>query len=295
MAIGNFDGVHLGHARIVERVKSVARQVQGAAVLFTFEPHPATLLRPDRAPPPLTWLDRKAFLLEKLGVDALVVYPTDMELLHLAPEQFFQRIILDSLNAKAMVEGPNFYFGRDRKGDIELLRRLCREHEVALHVVEPIEVDRKVLSSSLIREQVSNGDVAAAAKMLGYAYRIHGEVIEGARRGTQLGFPTANLAMVDTMLPAPGVYAGVAYARSGKWPAAVNIGPNPTFAENSLKVEAHLIDCRRDFYGQRLEIEFWERIREVRRFQDAGVLVRQLQQDIAMTREIAARFPTGIE
>ena len=165
VAIGNFDGVHLGHARIVGRVIEKARELGGPALVFTFDPHPVRLLRPAEAPPPLTWTDRKAELLAELGIDAVVAYPTDDELLRLSPQEFFERIVRDQLDARGMVEGPNFCFGRARSGTIDVLRRLTQESGISLDVVEPLSVDGQYVSSSRIRRLLGDGQVDSALRL----------------------------------------------------------------------------------------------------------------------------------
>lgn len=286
VAIGNFDGVHRGHARIVERLKQKANEAGGSAVVFTFDPHPALLLRPDQAPPPLTWTDRKAELLAELGVDTTIAYPTDEALLQLTAEEFFQQIVRDALDAKAMVEGPNFYFGRNRSGDIELLSRLCNEAEIALDVVEPVELEGEHVSSSRVRQLIAAGQIDQANRLLTQPYRIRGMVRHGAARGAKIGFPTANVDAVDTLLPAPGVYAGRSVAGGRTWPAAINIGPNPTFGEHALKVEVHLVGFHDSLYGQPLEVDFLARLRDIERFAGVEELKQQLGRDIAATVEV---------
>jgi len=284
VAIGNFDGVHLGHARIMRRLLEKAQAVAGPAVAFTFDPHPVRLLRPEAAPPPLTWTERKAELLAELGVDWIVAYPTDPQLLELAPETFFHRIVRDMLDAKALVEGPNFYFGHDRTGDVHLLRELCDRHGMSLDVVEPIRIDGELVSSSRVRKCIAAGDVDPARRMLTQPYRIRGMVTHGAGRGGQIGFPTANLEAIDTLLPAAGVYAGRALVDRRAYPAAVNLGPNPTFGEHAPKVEVHLIDFHEPLYGQPLEVEFVARLRDVVSFGSVDQLRQQLASDVALAR-----------
>ena len=216
-------------ARIIERLIDKARTVGGPAVVFTFDPHPVRLLRPAAAPPPLTWTERKAELLDALGVDSMVAYPTDENLLRLTPDEFFQKIVRERLDARAMVEGPNFFFGHDRQGDIEKLRDLCGSSAVELEIVEPIVWEGEFISSSRVREAVRLGNVEQAQRMLTQPYRIRGMVTHGAKRGAKLGFPTANVDAIDTLIPAEGVYAGGARVDSTRWPAAINIGANPTF------------------------------------------------------------------
>jgi riboflavin kinase / FMN adenylyltransferase len=289
VAIGNFDGVHLGHRRIIERLLERAREVDGPAIVFTFDPHPVRLLRPHESPPPLTWTERKAQLLKAIGVDCIVAYPTDEKLLQLTAEQFFNRIVVDALAAKAMVEGPNFYFGHNREGNVALLARLATAAGMSLDVVPPLELEGQLVSSSLIRSRIAAGDVAAAARMLTEPYRIRGMVTHGAGRGAQLGFPTANLEAIDTLLPAIGVYAGRTWVGVQGFGAAINVGPNPTFGEHALTVEVHIIDREIELYGEPLEVEFLAKLRDVTSFDSKEALIQQLAQDIAQTREIVAR------
>jgi riboflavin kinase/FMN adenylyltransferase len=288
VAIGNFDGVHLGHRRIVERLLQRARQAGGSAIVFTFDPHPVRLLRPGECPPPLTWTERKAELLADLGVQRVVAYPTDEALLRLSPREFFDRIVVQALASKAMVEGPNFFFGHNREGNVDVLRALADAAGMTLDVVEPVVADGDVVSSSRIRRLVAAGDVSAAARLLTAPYRIRGMVTHGAGRGARIGFPTANLEAVDTLLPAAGVYAGRAWIGGQAWAAAVNLGPNPTFGEQALKVEVHVLDFDEALYGQPLEVEFVERLRDIQSFASADELVRQLRLDVAAARRAAA-------
>lgn len=282
LTIGNFDGVHLGHARIVEAIRRQARAVHGPTIVFTFDPHPVRLLRPEQTPPPLTWTRRKAQLLAQLGVDAMIAYPTDMALLELSPEDFFQRIVIDKLQAKAMVEGPNFYFGRDRRGDTQLLGQLCDQHSLALEIVQPRQLpgDEAIISSSRVRQAIAGGEIEAARRMLTEPYRLRGMVTHGAGRGNTLGFATANLEAIDTIVPAHGVYAGYVVRQELTHAAAIHIGPNPTFGEGHAKVEAHLIDFSGSLYGEPLELAFLKRLRDVRTFSDPQQLTSQIHQDV---------------
>lgn len=288
VAIGNFDGVHRGHLEIVRRLLERARDVGGPGIVFTFDPHPVRLLRPDQCPPPLTWTERKAELLAAHGVYMVVAYPTDEELLQLSAKQFFDQVVLGALEAKAMVEGPNFYFGHNREGNVGVLSQLTKSAGITLDVVPPVEVDGEIVSSSRIRSLISIGDVATARQLLSAPYRIRGMVTHGAGRGGKIGFPTANLQGIDTLLPKSGVYAGRACVQSILYPAAINLGPNPTFGESALKVEIHLLDYHDSLYGQPLEVEFLARLRDVTPFAGVEVLVAQLQKDVQRTREIAA-------
>lgn len=294
VAIGNFDGVHRGHARLVERLVQRARSLGGPAVVFTFDPHPVRLLRPHDCPPPLTWTERKAELLAGLGVDRVVAYPTDEALLRLSAREFFDLVLREALDARALVEGPNFYFGHDREGDVRLLGEFASGAGMTLDIVEPAAEGGEWISSSRVRKLIGDaGDVARAAAMLTAPYRVRGIVTHGAGRGAKIGFPTANLQGIDTLLPAEGVYAGVGrlVGRDGPtavWPAAVNVGPNPTFGDDHAKVEAHLVGCRDSVYGRPLEIDFVERLRDVRRFATVEELVAQVTRDVAAAQQIAS-------
>ncbi|MFV2068775.1 MAG: bifunctional riboflavin kinase/FAD synthetase [Pirellulales bacterium] len=288
VAIGNFDGVHLGHARIVERLVAKAREVGGPSVVFTFDPHPVRLLRPDQCPPPLTWTARKAELLQKLRVDCLVVYPTDRQLLGLTPLLFFRSVVVDALAARAMVEGPNFFFGRDRAGTIDLLRQLATDADVALEVVTPRLVDGEVVSSSRIRRLIAAGEVDRACRMLTEPYRVRGMVTHGMARGAAIGFPTANLDAVDTLLPADGVYAGRGWLDGRRWPAAIHVGTSPTFRQMQRKVEVHLIGYAGHCYGEPLEVDFLVQLRDIRTFRSVDALRDQLGEDVARAGTIVA-------
>ncbi len=287
VSIGNFDGVHRGHAHLVERLVALAAEFGGPAIAFTFDPHPARLLRPDAAPTPLTWLHRKAEMLAALGVDAVVAYPTTRELLRLAAPEFFGRVIREGLAAAAMAEGPDFHFGHSRSGNVELLSELCAAAGMALAVVEPLVIDGQPVSSSRVRRLIAEGDIQAANRLLTQPYRIRGTVGRGAARGAGLGFPTANLECVDTLLPREGIYAGLAHTESGTWPTALSIGPNPTFGETALKIEAYLLDFEGDLYGQPVQVDFLARLRDIVRFATASELVAQMDRDVVATRRLA--------
>lgn len=284
VAIGNYDGVHRGHARIAQRLLAMRQQVGGPAVIFTFEPSPAQVLRPASAPAPLTWIERKAELLAELGVDALIAYPTSTAFLQLGPREFFDRVVRAHLDARGLVEGSNFYFGHHRTGNVDLLRQFCRETGVQLEIVEPVQFDDQIISSSRIREMIATGLVDDVRKMLTQPYRIRGMVIHGVGRGSKLGYPTANLGQVDTLLPCEGIYAGRALVDGQFWPAAISVGGNPTFGERELKIEAYLIGYCGSLYDRTIEVDFLSRLRDIERFSSVDALVAQLDRDVEATR-----------
>jgi riboflavin kinase/FMN adenylyltransferase len=286
LTIGNFDGVHRGHALIINRLRALAQQVGGKTIVFTFEPHPVQLLRPEAAPPPLTWTERKAELLAELGVDALIAFPTDEALLKKSPREFFDEIICETLKARAMVEGPNFFFGKNRAGDVQLLQQFCDTAGMQFEVVQPISTAGEMISSSRIRQAIRDGQVAVASQMLTRPYRIRGIVTHGAGRGAKLGFPTANLEGIDTLLPADGIYAGRARIEGVLHPAAIHIGPIPTFADHRQKTEVYILDFEASLYGQTLEVDFIERLRDIVAFDGVEQLVSQLQLDVQKVRDL---------
>ncbi len=290
VTIGNFDGVHQGHARLVDRLRRHAHRAGGPAVVFTFDPHPVVLLRPVEAPHPLTWTERKAELLGQLGIDVMIAYPTNLELLQLSAWEFFERIVVQRLKASAIVEGPNFRFGHAREGDTGLLEEFCRRVDVELEIVHPVVDGDHYVSSSRVREWIRAGDIDSATTVLTCPYRVRGLVTHGARRGGTIGFPTANLEAIDTLMPGHGVYAGRALAADRTWPAAINIGPNPTFGEHALKFETHLIGFSGNLYGQPLEVDFFSRLRDIHPFGSVEELKTQLHADISSAQAVFQRF-----
>jgi riboflavin kinase/FMN adenylyltransferase len=287
IAIGNFDGVHVGHAALVERLIARARLLDCAAVVFTFDPHPAQLLYPAAVPAPLTGTERKSALLAALGVDAVIAYPTDRAVLALTGDEFFERILREQLDVRAIVEGPNFFFGRDRSGTIESLARLCAAAGVQLDVVEPLWMDGSCVSSSRIRDLIQAGNVAAADRLLTQPYRVEGTVVRGVGRGARIGFATANLTPIGMVLPPLGVYAGRAWLRGADYAAAIHIGPNPTFGEQRVKFEVHLIGIDEPLYGEMLSVDFLDRLRDIRPFAGVAELQEQLRRDVDAALRVA--------
>jgi riboflavin kinase / FMN adenylyltransferase len=289
VAIGNFDGVHRGHVRLVERLLAMARQIAGPAIVFTFDPHPVSILRPDAAPLPLIWTERKIEILGELGVDAVVAFPTTREFLELDARQFFEHIVLETLGAKALVEGPNFFFGHNRSGNVEILGQFCGAVGIPFEVTPPFEIGGKPVSSSRVRKLLLEGRAAEAAEMLGRPYRVRGKVVRGAGRGSKLGFPTANIEQIDTLLPPDGIYAGRTWLddlENASYPTAISLGTNPTFNEQAMKVEAYLLDFRGDLYERPLQIDFITRLRDTVKFHSAEELVAQMKRDVEETRKL---------
>jgi riboflavin kinase/FMN adenylyltransferase len=284
--IGNFDGVHRGHAALVAETAAQARRLGVRAVAVTFDPPPVALLRPAALAPPLTTLDDRCRLLQEAGADEVAILHTTADLLALTAADFVEQVVRRGLAARALVEGYNFGFGRNREGDVRTLDELARGAGLPLTVLPPQTADGEVVSSSRVRAVLLAGDVAAAARLLGRPYRLHGVVAVGQRRGRTLGFPTANLEPLLTLAPGDGVYAATAAVDGTTWPAAVNVGPNPTFGEGVRKVEAHLIGYQGDLYGRPLAVDFLQRLRGTRPFGSAAELATQLCQDVERARAV---------
>ncbi len=289
MTIGNFDGVHLGHQQIVRS----AREIAGVRplVLVTFEPHPLTVLRPEFAPPRLSWPQEKLDLIARLGVDRCVVLPPTPETLNLSAEDFFA-ILRDRARVKHLVEGRDFNFGKARRGNISTLGPWCQSAGIGLSIATDVEVslsDHSIISvsSSLIRWLIAHGRVRDAAACLGRAYCVQGVVGRGEQRGRTIGVPTANLGEIQTLLPAAGVYAGRCNIDHRSFPAAVSIGTKPTFSGEQLAVEVHVVGFNGDLYNQTLAVELTDWVRDQMKFPGIDALRLQLARDIAY---VAAGF-----
>lgn len=292
VVVGNFDGVHLGHVALIQHARQLAASLGTRLTIITFDPHPLLLLAPERFQPTLTTIrERVCNLLchpeqSLKGADGVIVLRTDHELLQLSSEEFFQNILVDHFQAKGIVEGFNFRFGKDRAGSVEMLRNRCEKVGIRFQIVEPFKIDKFVVSSSQVRDAVEAGHVELAAKLLGRPFGVTGRVVEGARRGRTIGFPTANLGDVRTLVPANGVYAVRVSLDRLYYHGAANIGPNPTFGEDARKIEVHLLDFSGDLYGRELFVEFHQRLRETRKFRSVDELTLQMKQDIEAARQI---------
>lgn len=293
LAVGNFDGVHRGHSHLLARLRARADDAGTIALALSFDPHPVALLRPEKAPVPLVWTARKAALLKEAGATEVGVFHTGPWLLGLTAREFFDRVIVGQFKATGMVEGPNFAFGRDRGGDANLLAGWCREAGLGFEIVEPTVIEGQLVSSSRIRQGLAEGRADEAARHLGRPHRIRGIVTHGAGRGAGLGFPTANLDEIDTLIPADGVYAGLAHldGQAPPYPAACHVGPNVTFGEQVRKVEAHLLDFDGDLYGRTVELDFLQRLRPTRPFDGLDDLLAQIRRDVEQTRALCRRPP----
>jgi riboflavin kinase / FMN adenylyltransferase len=286
VAVGNLDGVHRGHQALVAATVGEARRRAGTAVVLTFDPHPARVLAPERAPSALTTLDQKAEVLATLGLDRLAVLPFTADVARLLADQFVRDVLGTGLGARVVVVGASFRFGQGRTGDTALLELLGRRLGFDVLTLEPVLLDGAPVSSTRVREALDAGAVEEAARLLGRLHFVDGTVVKGDGRGRTLGFPTANLEPLNETLPGNGVYA--CWARLPGEPAprkaAVNVGRRPTFDGEGVTVEAHLIDYAGDLYGRALRLEFEKRLRPERKFEDLEALKAQIEADLAQAR-----------
>ncbi|HBH02279.1 MAG TPA: hypothetical protein DDZ42_10230 [Candidatus Rokubacteria bacterium] len=287
VALGVFDGIHLGHRAILGRAVELARARGLEGVACTFDPHPMEVLQPGRAPLPLTTLADRLALIGGTGITTTVVIAFTREVSGMEPEAFVESVLLGVLRAREVVVGFNHRFGRAARGDARLLEALGPRLGLGVHVVPPTTVDGVGVSSSEIRAALAQGDLQRAARLLGRDYTVGGEVVHGAGRGQSLGFPTANI-RAELPLPLPaGVYVGRADIGSAAYTAVVNIGVRPTFGDSTSAVEAHLLDFSGDLYGRRMRLTFLRRLREERRFPSVEALRAQIAVDVASAREPA--------
>jgi riboflavin kinase/FMN adenylyltransferase len=296
VTIGVFDGVHLGHQRIVGRAAAIAAERGLPVVVVTFDPHPDEVIRPGSHPPFLCTTRRRAELLAGLGTDAVCVLPFTLEFSRLNPDEFVQAALVERLHAAGVVVGENFRFGHRAAGNVALLGELGEKYDFTAEGVPLLADNGLTISSSQIRELLAAGDVAAAAADLGRPHRIEGVVVRGHQRGRTLGFPTANLQPPPhTAIPADGVYAGwlTAFDPDGleadRWPAAISIGSNPTFDGRKRIVEAYALDRDDlDLYGAHVAVDFAARLRGMVKFGTVDELVDQMHRDVAQARGLTA-------
>ena len=296
VTIGVFDGVHRGHQRIVARAREVATAHQLPLVVVTFDPHPDEVVRPGSHPPLLCTLRRRVQLMSELGADAVCVLPFTLEFSQLSPDEFVRTVLAERLHARHVVVGDNFRFGHRAAGDVALLAELGEKYDFIAEGVALLTEDGVRISSSLIRDRLTAGDVAGAAGGLGRPHRVEGVVVRGAQRGRTFGIPTANLETPPYMaIPADGVYAGwlATLDETGleaqRWPAAISVGTNPTFDGQHRVVEAYALDRDDlDLYGAHVAVDFAARIRGMARFDSVDELIAQMRIDIDEARALVA-------
>lgn len=288
VTIGSFDGVHTGHQKLISSLTDSARENHAAAVVLTFFPHPAVILKQIEAPFYLSTPEEKAVQLASLGVDVLISIPFSLELAGLSAHDFVKRLHT-SLGLKELVVGAGFALGKERKGTVEVLSQLGKELNYSVRVISPQTSGKDIISSSLIRALLESGDMQSAAFALGRNYAVAGKVVVGDGRGKTIGFPTANLSIwPQKLLPSSGVYRCLTELDGRTWLSVANVGYRPTFTQNSRQVfvEIHILDFKGDLYGKELQVQFTHRLRGEIKFPAFEELVQQIHRDIQTAREL---------
>lgn len=290
LALGNFDGLHRGHQKLIGEMVEAASSGGGTAAAFVFEPHPTRVLFPERELRLLVMVERKAELMAKLGLELLIYNSFNLDIARCSPEEFVQHILLNKLGVKEVFVGFNYTFGYKGAGTPELLKQLGEKYGFGVRVTPPVEVNGVVVSSSMIRKALDIGDIGQARIMLGYEPMLEGQVIEGEHRGSTIGFPTANLGVSNEVsIPGKGVYAARAEIDGRNYQAVINIGSKPTFHEEyPISIETHLIDFKGDIYGERLRLYLIQKIRDERRFGSVDELIRQITLDRDMAKKVVS-------
>jgi riboflavin kinase/FMN adenylyltransferase len=290
LALGNFDGLHRGHLKIIERVKRGAAEHGGTPMAMTFDPHPPRVVRPDKAPPLLMTKPQRLEALHRAGIACVAVVRFTHEFSQWDPETFVHNVLVDWLHVSEVWVGANFLFGRGRAGNFSLLRTLGQQYGFRADKIDPVRYKDFVVSSTRIRRLVTEGRVDEAGALLGHSYYIDGTVIEGRRRGRELGFPTANLATDNELLPPHGIYATVLDVDGVVHAGLTNIGTRPTFDESDTTVETYLLKYSGDLYGKRVRLSFVQRLRDERRFEDVDALRAQMQADERWAERLFSRL-----
>lgn len=287
VSIGVFDGVHLGHRQMLSALWDESAPATLPRGAITFDRHPLATIAPDRTPPLITTPEERLQLFEQAGLDFAAVLTFDDDMRSLAPDSFVERVLAGALGARLVVVGEGFRFGLNAAGDVDELRRLGDHFGFAVRSVALLETGAGPISSSLIRARLADGDVAGAAALLGRPFARSGRVVAGDRRGSSIGFPTANLELKPGLVvPARGVYVAFCAVDDKRLPAVVNVGVRPTFDGTREVVEAHLLDFSGDLYGSELRLEFIDRLRPEERFESVEALVSQIDNDVQAAREI---------
>lgn len=291
VAVGNFDGLHRGHVKILDRVAKQAAERGATPLVLTFDPHPPRVVRPDKAPPLLMTLAQKFEALRQAGAQGVAVVRFTHEFSQWSPESFVERVLVDWLRVSEVWVGGNFLFGRDRLGNFTLLRLLGQQHGFRAEKIDPVRYKDFVVSSTRVRRLVAEGRVDEAAALLGHHYTLAGTVVEGDRRGRTIGVPTANLATENELLPPHGVYATLVLVDEVAHPAVTNVGVRPTVgAGGACTVESHLLDFSGDLYGRPVRVAFLQRLRDERQFAGLDVLRAQIEADVAEARALFRRI-----
>ena len=280
LAIGNFDGVHFGHQSILKTTVKKAKEIEGAPIALSFQPHPLIVLTPDKCPPLITPFQKKAELIQDCGIEILISVTFTREFSKMRARTFAEEVLCKEIGTKEIFVGKNFTFGRDKEGDSQTLLHLGNELGFKVNIVESFLIDGRIVSSSNIRKLVKEGKVNETKILLGRYHSVKGEVIPGTKRGKKIGYPTANLEIKGFLLPSDGVYASRIKIDNTYFNGISYIGSNPTFQRGTLLVEAHIFDFHKEIYGKTIEIEFIEKVRGEKTFKNEKELTAQITEDI---------------
>lgn len=285
VVLGTFDGVHLGHQKIISRAVELARIISGTSVVFTFSNHPLSIVAPNRCPKQITTPESKARIFASIGVDVLISIPFTNDFAKLSPDEFLNKL-KQNLNPRFVVVGPNYTFGYKSTGTPELLKSVQRRYGFQAEVMSAFNINGNIVSSTLIRQLIARGKVSEAAKILGRPFKFEGKVTKGQQRGRILGYPTANLAILpDLVAPADGVYAVQAEVGESIYSGIANVGTNPTFRGLDRRVEVFLFNYKGELYGKKIGVEFFQYIRGEQQFDSVDKLVEQIRRDVDIVKE----------
>ena len=291
LALGNFDGLHRGHLKIVERVRRGAAEHGGTPMAMTFDPHPSRVVRPDKAPPLLMTKAQRLEALQRAGISAVAVVRFTPEVSHWEPETFVRTVLVDWLRVSEVWVGANFLFGHERSGNFTVLRILGQRYGFRADKIDPVRYKEFVVSSTRIRRLVTEGRLDEAGALLGHQFHIDGIVVEGKRRGREIGFPTANVQTENELVPPNGVYATTVTIDGIVHPSITNIGVRPTFGDPmTTTIEAHVMDYSGDLYGRQVRLGFVQRLRDERKFDDVDALRAQIEADRRRAQRLFAQL-----
>jgi len=291
LALGNFDGMHRGHLKIIERVRRGAEERGATAVAMTFDPHPSKIVRPDKAPPLLMTHQQKLEALARGGMHGVAIVRFTPELAQWDPETFVRSVLVEWLHVAEVWVGANFLFGHDRSGTFSLLRSLGARYGFRAEKIDPVRYKDFVVSSTRVRRLIGEGRVDEAGALLGHHYAVDGTVVQGQKRGRELGFPTANLCAENELVPPAGVYATTANIDGLAYPAMTNIGTRPTFESGQEHtIETHVLDFNKDMYGAKLRLGFVQRLRDEKKFDGVDALKAQIEADRSRAKDLFDRM-----
>ena len=282
VAIGAFDGIHMGHRELISKAVEKAKEKGGKSVVFTFLNHPLEITNSIKAPKLISSLDEKIHIIKSLGVDYLILQPFTKEFSSMSPEQFVKTVLKNTLNTKEIYVGFNFSFGKGGRGTVGNLKEFAKALDIEVNVIEPVKLEEQIISSTFIREMLATGNLDIANRCLGQPFLIIGEVVHGRKLGRIMGFPTANLKILNKIYPPFGIYGGRVRieGEESSWNAVINIGKNPTLKPDERSIEVHILDFDRDIYGKRIYVSLMEFLREEKKFNSMDELKETIKNDV---------------